>query len=352
METRRLVGFRNDRPERGSASQERIGAGTALWVAVVVALITAPTIARAEGADPPTRADVRSKTIEILSALPGRSDGSLRIRIEQGGEEALPIGRRIQYQVASDRPGYLALFHVDAHGVVTVIYPNEVEPNLLRGGQEKGLPPIDVAPPIGREELFLVVTEAALTLENLGVLPGRHGFAIAEGSDGPAIARRLRGELQARGGEIALARFTQRVVPRADGPTLLRGEIIETFSNQTRSIRRPRLDLPIQFETDSTRLSELARRDLDEFGIALSSSELVAERFFIGGHTDDVGEEEYNFDLSQRRAERVRDYLVEEHGVSSERLLARAYGETDPLERDTTDEARKVNRRVEFSLAR
>jgi OOP family OmpA-OmpF porin len=142
------------------------------------------------------------------------------------------------------------------------------------------------------------------------------------------------------------------VVPREDGPTLLRGEIIETFSNQTRSIRRPRLDLPVQFETDSIRLSGSARRDLDEFGIALSSPQLVTERFVIGGHTDDVGEEEYNLDLSQRRAERVRDYLVEQHGVSSGRLWVWAYGETDPLERDATEQARSVNRRVEFSLGR
>jgi hypothetical protein len=178
MKKRRLAGIRNAREGRGPASRG-IGARAALWLGLMVALITAPMIGRAEGNEPPPRADVRSKTVEILSALPGRSDGSLRIRIEQGGEEALPIGRRIQYQVASDRAGYLVLFHVDAHGVVTVIYPNEVEPNLLRAGLEKGLPPIDVTPPIGREELFLVVTEEALTLENLGALPGRHGFAIA-----------------------------------------------------------------------------------------------------------------------------------------------------------------------------
>ena len=65
-----------------------------------------------------------------------------------------------------------------------------------------------------------------------------------------------------------------------------------------------------------------------------------------------MGEEGYNLDLSQRRAEQVREYLVETHGISSERLLVRAYGESDPLERDTTPEARTLNRRVEFSLGR
>jgi len=304
----------------------------------------------AHAGDEPTRAEIRSQTIAILSDLPGSADGSLRIRIEQGGEDALPIGRRIQYRVASDRAGYLSLLHVDAHGVVTVVYPNETESNRMKVGKEKGLPPIDVTPPIGREELFLALSDQPISLENLGVLPGRHGFAVVEENDGPALANRLRDQLTLLGGPIALARFTQRVVPREDGPTLLRGEIIETFSTQTRSIRRPRLDLPIHFDTDSTALSDTARRDLDEFGIALASPQLSDERFVVGGHTDDVGDEDYNYDLSERRAERVRDYLIEKHGIAGERLVVRAYGETDPLEPDTSPEARRVNRRVEFSL--
>ncbi len=67
----------------------------------------------------------------------------------------------------------------------------------------------------------------------------------------------------------------------------------------------------------------------------------------IQGHTDDIGEDAYNLDLSQRRTESVRRYMVE-RGVAPYRLTSRGFGERQPLERSTTDEARSRNRRVEF----
>ena len=72
-------------------------------------------------------------------------------------------------------------------------------------------------------------------------------------------------------------------------------------------------------------------------------------RVEIQGHTDDQGEDQYNAELSQRRAESVRTWLVE-HQVGAERLRARGYGETQPLIRDTTEAARATNRRVEFRI--
>ncbi|MEM6958396.1 MAG: OmpA family protein, partial [Myxococcota bacterium] len=69
----------------------------------------------------------------------------------------------------------------------------------------------------------------------------------------------------------------------------------------------------------------------------------------IQGHTDDQGTHEYNADLSQRRAESVKRWLVE-NGIDAGRLRARGYGETVPLVRDVTEEARAANRRVEFRI--
>ncbi|HJN74323.1 MAG TPA: OmpA family protein [Myxococcota bacterium] len=69
----------------------------------------------------------------------------------------------------------------------------------------------------------------------------------------------------------------------------------------------------------------------------------------IQGHTDDQGDEEYNLDLSMRRAKSVRSYLVQS-GVEESRLMAQGYGESQPLQPGTSEEARAANRRVEFHI--
>lgn len=104
----------------------------------------------------------------------------------------------------------------------------------------------------------------------------------------------------------------------------------------------------IQFAFDSAEILEAS------FGLMTQIKEALAEnpqirRVEIQGHTDDQGTHEYNADLSQRRAESVRDWLVE-HGIAAARLSARGYGETVPLIREETDEARAANRRVEFRI--
>jgi outer membrane protein OmpA-like peptidoglycan-associated protein len=70
----------------------------------------------------------------------------------------------------------------------------------------------------------------------------------------------------------------------------------------------------------------------------------------VRGHTDDAGSEASNLDLSQRRAESVRDYLVS-NGISPEKLTAVGKGETDPIASNETADGRAQNRRVtlEFS---
>ena len=61
----------------------------------------------------------------------------------------------------------------------------------------------------------------------------------------------------------------------------------------------------------------------------------------------DIGPEDYNMGLGQRRAEAVRGYLVSK-GLRSSRLTARSFGETRPVASNDTDEGRQTNRRVEL----
>jgi len=72
-------------------------------------------------------------------------------------------------------------------------------------------------------------------------------------------------------------------------------------------------------------------------------------RVRIDGHTDDVGTVEYNMDLSRRRAESVRRWLVDQ-GIDADRLTTRAFGPMRPAASNETAEGRQKNRRVEISV--
>jgi outer membrane protein OmpA-like peptidoglycan-associated protein len=69
----------------------------------------------------------------------------------------------------------------------------------------------------------------------------------------------------------------------------------------------------------------------------------------VYGHTDDVGSDAYNLDLSARRAQTVREYLVEA-GVNPEIITTKGYGKSDPLVEGKTAAARAKNRRVEIAI--
>lgn len=71
----------------------------------------------------------------------------------------------------------------------------------------------------------------------------------------------------------------------------------------------------------------------------------------VQGHTDDVGDAAYNLDLSQRRVEAVRAWLVA-NGVAAERLVAKGYGETKPIASNATEAGQAQNRRVQFVIVK
>lgn len=72
-------------------------------------------------------------------------------------------------------------------------------------------------------------------------------------------------------------------------------------------------------------------------------------RIEISSHTDNVGSDAYNMDLSHRRAQSVVSYLIGKN-IDKSRLVAQGYGETQPIATNTTDEGRQANRRTEFKI--
>ena len=103
----------------------------------------------------------------------------------------------------------------------------------------------------------------------------------------------------------------------------------------------------IKFDFDQARLKPEDRELLSRIaGILLTSSDY---RIDVYGHTDDIGTEEYNQGLSERRAQAVRDYLVEA-GVDPAIIATEGYGKSQPRVEASGPEARAKNRRVEIAV--
>jgi outer membrane protein OmpA-like peptidoglycan-associated protein len=69
----------------------------------------------------------------------------------------------------------------------------------------------------------------------------------------------------------------------------------------------------------------------------------------LEGHTDYLGDAKQNMRLSEERVKAVRDYLVS-NGIGKSRIKTKAFGGTQPLSRDNTPEAHRLNRRVELRI--
>jgi OOP family OmpA-OmpF porin len=110
---------------------------------------------------------------------------------------------------------------------------------------------------------------------------------------------------------------------------------------------QPAVSLTVNFANDSAELTAPAMRTLNELGRALASNELSGYRFRIEGHTDTVGQREYNRALSERRAAAVVDYIVKTFGVDASRLQAVGMGQDGLLIATPPQTPEPRNRRVE-----
>jgi outer membrane protein OmpA-like peptidoglycan-associated protein len=104
----------------------------------------------------------------------------------------------------------------------------------------------------------------------------------------------------------------------------------------------------VYFDTASDVIQERSFDLLDQIAGVLRGASYVT-LVEVAGHTDDRGDDDYNLDLSDRRARSVVRYL-EEKGIATERLRATGYGETQPIDSNDTREGRDRNRRVEFRV--
>lgn len=106
----------------------------------------------------------------------------------------------------------------------------------------------------------------------------------------------------------------------------------------------------VQFEFNSAELKPVSFGLLDEVAKIMKENEQIAE-LQVEGHTDTTGKLSRNRELSQQRAESVRNYLVKQ-GVAKKRLVAKGFGPDKPISSNDTPEGQEANRRVEFNIVK
>ena len=121
-----------------------------------------------------------------------------------------------------------------------------------------------------------------------------------------------------------------------------------SFTRGQSPYKGPRVPLIIQFDFNSATIRQESAEQLREMAQALKNDKLAGSKILIEGHADSRGSAGYNQRLSDRRAESVKRYLIDNFALPRGRFKIRGYGEIRPLVPNDTKEHRAMNRRVEF----
>jgi outer membrane protein OmpA-like peptidoglycan-associated protein len=141
--------------------------------------------------------------------------------------------------------------------------------------------------------------------------------------------------------------------------TAAEGQFVQTIRNRsTRSLSaaereeiativkdKPKIDLEINFDYNSANISTRSLPSVQALGRALSNPDLKGSTFILAGHTDAAGGDSYNQDLSERRADSIKRYLVTKFGIAGADLVTVGYGKTKL--KDPANPMAEVNRRVQ-----
>ncbi len=198
---------------------------------------------------------------------------------------------------------------------------------------------------------FKISTTAAITLG--AALSMTAGLALA--GDNNVSADQILHALQPKPLTRGLS-----VGPQADPADKAREiQFVDTLRNRkTRSLStgereeiakiastKPNIDLDIQFDYNSAEISKTSMPTVQELGKALSNASLRGSTFVVAGHTDAIGSEGFNQDLSERRGDTIKRYLTEKYGINGTNLVTVGYGKSKP--KDPNAPMDPINRRVQ-----
>jgi len=108
---------------------------------------------------------------------------------------------------------------------------------------------------------------------------------------------------------------------------------------------KPKIDLEINFDYNSADISAKSLPSVQALGRALTNNDLKGSTFVVAGHTDAAGGDAYNQDLSERRADSIKRYLIDKYGINGSDLVTVGYGKSKL--KDPSQPLAEVNRRVQ-----
>lgn len=146
---------------------------------------------------------------------------------------------------------------------------------------------------------------------------------------------------------------------KTDPAAAAEGKFVQTLRNRpTRSLSatereeiativkdKPKIDLEINFDYNSANISAKSLPSVQALGRALANPDLKGSTFIVAGHTDAAGGDAYNQDLSERRADSIKHFLVEKFAIAGADLVTVGYGKTKL--KDPANPLSEVNRRVQ-----
>ena len=272
---------------------------------------------------------------------------NLRGSLNEGDAERVEVGTSMRFDFQADSDGYLSIAYLNSEGEATIILPERrLVPGMTAAfpGPNDGLE-LAAELPLGQERVFAFFTEQPVTSEQMDGSADTMFFVDA-GAAAKLLDILSDEEAHRR---VAVAELRYEIVAHNPDIEFTTRDIERCFKDDPSGNRECRsLDAHIQFGFDSAVLTDNGKLNLDEFGKALTGG-LASMSFIVAGHTDSVGPEAYNLDLSRRRAEAVVDYLVAQFGIATNRLTVQGYGETRPIDDNGTAAGRANNRRVEFT---
>lgn len=145
-----------------------------------------------------------------------------------------------------------------------------------------------------------------------------------------------------------------RVIPLEsflDRPEYSSGSLFEVKATEkiVTTMEKRIVGLKVQNATFRFDKENIRTKDLPELNeVAAFLNEYPKSYIVLRGYTDSVGKDEYNLELSKRRAMAVADFLLESHGVDRDRIVVQWNGSANPIASNDTDEGRALNRRVEM----
>lgn len=286
---------------------------------------------------------------------------ALELSLPGGSGDSIYLGEYYQVLVTAQSAGHLYLVQQNSQeksaGMLRLTAVEKKLPGY-KNGAAFIYPPtdsIEAQPPIGPAQVTAIYSQSALRLDALATRPNAAGEYHMREAELAALLQRtreadpaLRLALQSMPFRVAVAdgqlEYTTRGIAR---------QINSALDNPGASGEEGVLtsfDAHIQFEFGTDVPTHHGQLQLDAFGQVLSRNNYEHINFIVAGHTDDIGEDDFNMDLSQRRARAVREYLQENFQIEDARMDIEAYGEAVPYVDNSDSDNRALNRRVEFTL--